>query len=46
MFIFKRPAASVFASLCFAALYVLAVNGAPAEPNPLTINRPATESSP
>jgi hypothetical protein len=33
MFIFKRPAASVFASLCFAALYVLAVNAAPAEPN-------------
>lgn len=33
MFIFKRPAASVIASLSFIALYVLALNWAPAELN-------------
>lgn len=33
MFIFNRPATSVIASLGFAAIYVLAVNWTPAEPN-------------
>lgn len=31
MFIFKRPAVAVIATLCFVALYVLAVNWAQAE---------------